>query len=50
MHMDKASINKAIQIGIFRELYKQNLLTKAQLDKAIKIIIRNEANAQPSME
>ena len=41
--MDKVYIDTKIQIGIFRDLYKRNLLTKIQLDKAIEIVVKKEA-------
>jgi len=41
--MDKACIDTKIKIGIFRDLYKQKLLTKAQLDMAIEIVTKKEA-------
>jgi topoisomerase IA-like protein len=41
--MDKICIDKNIQIGIFRELQKRDLITKIQLDKAIEIIVKKEA-------
>jgi len=44
--MDKACISKKIQIGIYRELYKKNLLTKAQLTKAIEIASKKRGEKQ----
>ena len=41
--MDKVYIDTKIQIGIFRDLYKRNLLSKLQLDKAIEIVVKKEA-------
>ena len=41
--MDKICIDTKVQVGIFRDLYKRNLLTKLQLDKAIEIVVKKEA-------
>lgn len=46
--MDKICIDRHVQIGIFRDLYKRNLLTKTQLDKAIEIVTKKEVKKYAS--